>query len=242
MIARYAFGVLAAVALVLGAAAPAQAVPDPAPATAAQAAPSGSVLVSTDGVTFSSDLPGGLFPAETVLIPGADKAVTLYVKNDSTVPSELFVSASDVVVSSPDFARSLSVRAVSSSTPAGPPVPLDFGTGCAVLLAEPLAPGAVTRLSLRLEMSDVPGQVAQGGSLAANLGLALVESDTSTAPATACAAGIQLPVIGTPAAAPGASLAFTGSTILYPALMAVCVLLGVGVWLVFAGRRGRHAR
>jgi hypothetical protein len=230
VIRRVAVAALAAVVLVLGAALP------------AQAAPSGGVLGSTDGATFSSALPSGLFPSTTVMIPGAVRTATLYVKNDSSVPSQLFVSASRVVVSSPAFAQSLSLRATSASSPATTAVRLDRVAGCAALLAQPLAPGAVTELTLTLAMADVAERVAQGDSLSATLGVALVESDTSITPTSGCdLSGIQLPVLALPD--PDGGLAFTGSAILYPALMAVGVLLGAGTLFVLAARRrGRHAR
>jgi len=228
---RLAAAAIAALALVLGVALP------------AQAAPSDSVLVSTDGSHFSSTIAGGLFPATTVLIPGAARTATLYVKNDSSVPSELFVTASHVVVSSADFARSLTLRATSSSSPSNAAIPLSRASQCAGLLAEVLAPGAVTKLTLTLSMADVTAQVAQGASLAATLGLALYEVDTSAAPATGCdLSGVQLPVLALPPDGAG-GLAYTGGAVLYPALAAVGILLGVGTWLFFAGRRrGRRAR
>ena len=227
---RLAAAALAAIALVVG-------IPLP-----ADAAPGDGVLVSTDGVHFSSALPSGLFPASTVLIPGASRTATLYVKNDSSVPSQLFVSASRVVVSSRDFAQSLSLRATSAASPGTTAVRLDAVAGCATLLAQRLAPGAVTELTLTLAMADVTARVAQGESLSAVLGLALVESDTSVAPASGCdTGGVQLPVLALPDSDGG--LAYTGSAILYPALMAVGALLGVGALFVLAARRrGRHAR
>lgn len=229
---RFVAGVIAALALVLGVALP------------AEAAPSDSVLVSADGSHFSSTLPGGLFPASTVLIPGANRTATLYVKNDSSVPSELFVTAAHVVVSSADFARALTLRATSPASPSNAAVPLSRAAQCAGLLAEVLAPGAVTKLTLTLTMADVAAQVAQGASLSATLGLALYEADTSVAPVSGCdLTGVQLPVLGLPADSHGGGLAFTGSAVLYPALVAVGILLGVGTWLFLAGRRrGRRSR
>ena len=54
---------------------------------------------------------------------------------------------------------------------------------------------------------------------------------------------MQLPVLGLPADGHGGGLAFTGSAVLYPALAAVGILLGVGTWLFLAGRRrGRRSR
>jgi hypothetical protein len=229
MIGRIAGAALAVVALLLGVAAP------------AQAAPSGSVLVSTDGTTFSSTVPAGLFPS-AVMIPGASISAALYVKNDSSVRSELFVTAADITASGRDFASALTLRATSAASPTGPAVRLGGVSRCATLLAEVLEPGAVTRLTLTLAMADVAAQVAQGDTVAATLGVALHQSDTAVAPASGCdLSGIQLPVLALPD--PDGDLAFTGSTILYPALMTVGALLGAGSLFVLAARRReRRAR
>lgn len=226
---------VAALALVVGAAAP------------AQAAPTGSVLVSADGTGYSASLPGGVFPGTTVMVPGASRTAALYVKNDSAVPSYLFVTATGMSATNPDFAKALTLRATSGTTPAGRAVQLGGAATCATLLAEPLAPGAVTRLTLTLTMADVPAQVAQGESVTAALGLALHEAGTAIAPVSGCdLSGVQLPVLGLPVdglPAGGGGLAFTGGALLYPALALVGILLSVGMWLVAAGRRReRRAR
>lgn len=226
---RLAAGALAVAALVLGAAVPAQ-------------ASEGSVLVSTDGVTFSSTLPAGVFDS-AVMIPGASQTATLYVKNDSAVPSELFVTATGITASSREFASALSLRATSAASPTGPAIPLGGASRCATLLAEPLAPGAVTRLTLTLAMADVTAQVAQGATISANVGVALQQSDTPVAPSSGCGqSGIQLPVLSLPAAN-GGGLAYTGSALVYPALMTVGALLGAGsLFVLLARRRGRRER
>jgi hypothetical protein len=216
-------------------------------ATPAQAAPTGSVLVSTDGTAYSASLPGGVFPETTVMVPGASQTAALYVKNDSTVPSYLFVTATGMSATSPDFAKALTLRATSGTTPAGRAIQLGGTATCATLLSESLAPGAVTRLALTLTMADVPAQVAQGESVTAALVLALHEAGTGIAPVSGCdLSGVQLPVLGLPVdghTAAGGGLAFTGGALLYPALVLVGILLSVGMWLVAAGRRReRRAR
>ena len=218
---------LAALALALGGALP------------AQAATADAVLVSTDGIAYASTIPAGLFES-TVLVPGASHTATLYVKNNSSVRAELFVSAADVVSSGQEFADAITLRATSSAS-SGSAVRLGRIATCTTLLAEVLAPGAVTRLTIRLAMADVDLQVAQGDTITANLGLGLQQADTSVAPVSGCdLGGIQLPVLGLPS---DGGLAFTGGAVLYPALMTVGALLGVGLFLTLAARRrGRHAR
>jgi hypothetical protein len=224
MIARFA-AALAAVALLLGGALP------------AQAAPSDSVLVSTDGVTFSARLPGGVF-GTGFMIPGAHQSTTLYVKNDSSVTAALLVSAIEVRASSREFADSLTLQVTSRRAPSGVAVPLGGVTGCATLLVEQLAPGAVTVLTVTLAMVDVAGQVAQGQTVAANLGLALQQSDAALAPVTDCQLqGIQLPVLALPDAATPEP---HGNGILYPALMTIGALVGGGAFFLVAWRRRRR--
>ena len=216
---------LAAIALVLGAAQAAE-------------ADDGGVVVSADGVTFSSTLPGGVFRS-AVLVPGARQTATLYVKNDSSVPAELFVTVAGIDASSPEFAGALTLSAASSALPAGPTIPLDGVAPCATLLIEMLAPGEVTRLSLTLGMLDVGLQVAQGDTLAATIGVALQQSDTAVAPVSACDLdGVQLPVLSLP----DDDVALVGDRILYPALMTAGALLGAGVLFVVARRRRKQDR
>ena len=204
-------------------------------AQAAGAAPDDGVLVSSDGVTFSTTLPDGLFRT-AVFIPGAAQTATLYVMNNSAVPAELIVTVDGIKASSPDFAGALTLRAASSARPGAPVIPLDGAAPCATLLTDPLAPGAVTRLTLTLTMLDVDRQVGQGDTLAATIGLALQQSDTAIAPVSACDLhGVQLPVLSLPNE--GAAVAADG--ILYPALMAAGVILGA-VFFVVARRRRRR--
>ncbi|CAN5340903.1 hypothetical protein BH11ACT4_BH11ACT4_24530 [soil metagenome] len=212
----------------------------------AGASTTGSILLSSDGIHFSSALPGGVFAPGAAMIPGATRTATLWVKNDSTIASELVVGAAALAGSGRDLARSLTLQAASASTPGGAPASLDPSAGCATLLAEPLAAGDVTRLTLTLAMSDVGGQVAQGQALAAAVTLALREADTAVSPGhtSGCGLdGVQLPVLGLPVTTPGPGLAFTGSAIVYPALMAVGVLVLVGgILLLIARRRQRDSR
>ena len=212
-------------------------------APAAHAAPGGGVLVSSDGVTFTSTLPAGVF-GSAVLVPGATRTATLYVKNDSGVASELFLTVANAGASSPDLAGALTLSAASGARPPGPAVALDAAAPCATLLVQGLAPGAVARLTLTLAMRDVDHQVAQGDTVAATVGVALQQSDTPIAPVSRCDLdGIQLPVLGLHGddddGDGGAVLAADG--ILYPALM-TAGLLGGGVLLVAARRRRRRDR
>lgn len=242
-----------------------------APATPAVGAPAASgsgsapaVLVSTDGTHFAPTLAAGLFDFAGPLIPGGSASASLFVKNPTDRPVVLALGATDIAFSNQEFADALSVI-VTSESPTGRsttarPLTLGAAAECGLLLSgEQLAADTTARIDLALAMADVTGSVAQGQSAAFRVHVSLWDA-AAPQPADAChGPGPDLPGLSSPGSGSGTGtdtdagqdtqpqsastrtgLAHTGSDVLPPLLLAAG-LLGAGLALLLATRRGRRA-
>lgn len=120
------------------------------------------LLLSTDGVTFSETLSGGLFDGAGALVPRYSVSAQLWVKNPSTVPAEFRLSARDVIVSDDAFAQTLSLttwESVSNSvheTPLAELTALAASAECGIVAPQvPVPAGQVLRLRVTVTMNDV---------------------------------------------------------------------------------------
>ncbi len=165
-------------------------------ATPASAAASG-VLLSADGVTFSSTYSGALFGSTTLMVPQSTQSGRFWVKNDSSEPAYLRVSVKAVSGSGTAFSGAVSLRA---STPVitGPSVPVDAALPCYVLnQGQVLAPGAVARIDIVLAVGDLTGTSGQNANLRFDILAGLSSAATGSLPATTCLIGSGT-VPGTP--------------------------------------------
>jgi len=227
--------------------------------------------LSTDGSTWSSSIPGTLFDALPMLVPGDSVSRTLYVRNAGSTAGLLRLDAVDVRISNADFARSLRVDA---AVDAASLASVDLGGTAACITVLPMgriAAGAVAVVEITLGFDENAPMPTQDSTADFSLLLSVSEDLGQQAPAAGCPVdGIELPTLpfpdgggsgagaagggpvvgGTdavtvapPAAqtADGAGLAFTGVTAV-PLLTTAGGLLLLGLSAFIATRRQGSAQ
>ena len=233
MVPRLAAAALAAgVAAVLalgGAAAPAAAAPV-------------NLLVSTNGVNFSSALKGGMFDGLGLLVPGHSITTSLWIKNPTSAPAALRVSARDVVITSSSFAGGVTLSAWNSGTGGTLSEPLGAMANCDTLVPSQLiAAGATMKMVVTVRMGDLTGITGQNGSAKLGIMVAMRGAEAGPFPASACedkGVLLQSNAVRT-SVARTRSLPNTGADLPVPLLIAAGVLVGAGFFFV-AGRRRRE--
>ncbi|MET4782607.1 hypothetical protein [Glaciihabitans sp. UYNi722] len=205
-----------------------------APASAA----TDSVLLSRDGIHYSTSLSGGLFDGAAALIPGHSVSTELWIKNPTAAPASVRVSVQGVNASSPAFATGVALSTASSLVAAKASAePLVDVRRCDVLTSVPrLAPGAVMQIALTFTMDDMVGTVAQTDSVGLDLLVAL--RDAQAGPFAASACDDDGVVVASNSKQLG-TIAYTGTELPVPLIIAAGPMLGVGIFLV--GRRRRRA-
>ncbi|WP_158437774.1 hypothetical protein [Naasia lichenicola] len=194
----------------------------------------GSVMVSTDGITWSRSLPAGLFDG-SLLVPGTPQNRTLYVRNDSSSSAILEIDAVDASSASAGFLDQLRLSVVSGSTASA--IALTAAENCAPVTAGiVMEPGESLPLGLALELVDAAGE--HHGSIA-TVQLHVLLREAGAASISACptpAARQSFPFVGP------AGLAATGSSSgPMQALAAGTAVVGIvgGVALMVGSRRVR---
>ena len=227
--------------------------------------------LSTDGSTWSSSIPGTLFDALPMLVPGDSVSRTLFVRNAGSTAGVLRLDAVDVRISNADFARSLHVDAAIDAASLGP-VDLSGTADCiTVLPIGRIAAGAVAVVEITLGFDENAPMPTQDSTADFSLLLSVSEDLGQRTPAAGCPVdGIELPTLPFPddggggaaeagggavagggdtaAVAPpaaqtadGAGLAFTGVTVV-PLLATAGGLLLLGLSAFIATRRRGSAQ
>lgn len=211
------------------------------PAAAAEGTPDAvEILLSMDGVNFSTDLDGGLFDGLGVLVPTGELAATLWIRNPTDTDADLRVSTRDVAVPPGDFSDNVTMSVWDSGTGLTRSDNLRNAAACGIVVpVQTVGPGATVQVAVVFALADVAHTVNQGDSAELDLLVSMRESAGSAYPASACGdSGSEVAVVGGSEARPAVSaggLADTGVRgvgILWPIGGA---LLGVGLYLV-AGR------
>lgn len=217
--------------------------------------------LSTDGRTWSNSIPGTLFDALPVIVPGDSVSRTLYVRNAGSSAGLLRLDAIDVRISNPQFAKSLRVGAAIDESSLGS-ADLDGSSDCIqVLPSGRIAAGAVATVEITLGFDENAPMPTQDSTADFSLLLSVSEDIGQTAPAAGCPAdGIELPTLPLPddagigngtdgrasaspsaqPAATGGGLALTGATVL-PLLATSGGSLLLGIAVLTAIRRRKHA-
>jgi LPXTG-motif cell wall-anchored protein len=209
------------------------------------------LLLSTDGVTFTTTLTAGLFDGVGLLVPRGSQQAALWVRNPTAAPAEVRVSAHDVLLPAGGYADDVTLSAWNSGTGDTLSRTLRTLDRCGVVVpSQPIAAGGTMKLVVTFTMADVPGTVDQGAS--ARLGLRVAMRDAAAGPFAESPCddpGTVVPVLPTTPAtsAPATSvvastriLAHTGVEPPAPVLVVGGLLLGVGIFLLLARRRRRE--
>ena len=217
-------------------------------ATQALAAPSTEVnrdvLVSSDGVHFSTNLDAGVFGSFGLVIPGGSMRSTLWIQNPSDQPANVRVSLRESGGASADLAQYLTLRVEDIAAQTVMTVPLSAHAGCAVLApTQPLAAGATLQLAVAVEMMNVTGLTGQNARTDLNFLVALRDAEAGSFPSSACDDdGVLLATAAGPSEPHrSGALPRTGVDLPIPALIGGGLLLGVGVLLVTRRRARREA-
>lgn len=222
---RRALAVLALAAVLIG------------PAPAAGAA-DGGLLVSQDGVTFDSVMPGPLFPAGLRVVPLDTITEGLWVRNDGPVAGRLQVQLVDAGTSDADLGRALSLGVVAADG-RGDPTPRTIAeAGDCTILNDGirLEPGETVALRAEATLADLDGRRGQGAVAVFGFKLVITDAAVADPDTTDCDAGDDdVDVPGTP---PG-DLAATGADGVGPLGLLAAGLIGAGVVLALVRRRAR---
>lgn len=206
-----------------------------APATAAQAA-APSILLSSDGVTFTPTLSTRLFDSIGLLVPGDTQTTSLWVKNDTARDAYLRLTISNLVVPLTEFTDAI-VLTTTSRTLTRTDQLADLVVCSAVLRSAPIEAGDVLRIDLAVGMdAGVVGQQAQDETGSIDFSVAMRDIAYGPYPAAdGCAeTAPELPGTG------GGQMANTGADAMPLLLVASAALLGGFIAIIVARRRSRR--
>ena len=209
-------------------------------AVAAQAQP--EILVSSDGVHYSTSLDADLFDGLGVLIPGQAQSVTLWVKNPTASAAEMRLSATEVDMPWPDFATNVTMSAADSMGHATSGQTLASLADCEVILGpQRLAAGESVALTLTFALADVPEAVAQNSGASLNLRVAMRDAAAGAFPDSACNDG-GVTIGSAPMSTPSGTLARSGFNAEAPLLLLGGLGAGGLLFFLLGRRRVRDAR
>lgn len=211
--------------------------------TAADAAPTDAISLSSNGVDFAPDLPAGLFNSLGTFIPGRTASVRIWVRNDSPAEARLRVDAWAEASTDPEYTASLTISATVPDAP-GRAAALGSQPSCTALVTDRiLDSGSAVPITFRLSMSDVAGTTAQAASADAMLRFTLTDA-AAPAPEDCPPGGTTVPVVGGPGAAPASGpsmddLAQTGLD--FQVSLAAATALVIGGLAALLRRRRRQS-
>lgn len=225
----------------------------------AQAADPTPILLSRDGVVWSTTLAGGLFDEFAGAVPGDHVSKTLWVQNPLDEPVTLSVRAVNVWGVATDLGRSIVVDGSAGGASLAAPVTLASLLNCSILAPSSVVPASgASSITLSLAMLDVGSRIAQGSTGGFDVLLTVTQGTDAAgatrcdppAPSTSTSPGPYPSLIPSPKRASGGGLiglAFTGVlafTGAHPELPLAIGggLVGIGVLLLFWRRRKRGTR
>ena len=208
------------------------------------------VLLSLDGVTFAPTLPAGLFDSAGKLVPNDVAHSTLWVKNNTQLDGNLWLSRVDPAGTTTLFSGALSLY--ETGTTPGEAGPAGAGGASCTLLAppQPIRAGQAIAVPLTLTVADLDGHDGQNEQVSLQIIAALADAAGPSPGNSFCPIDGASVIVnpgggssgngssGTAASDPRGSLPFTG-VVAAPWIMTGGLLLGAGLFLV-ATRRTRR--
>jgi len=222
------------------------------------------VLLSSDGIVFSSAPPHGILDPLARLVPGESLASALWIRNPATTRAVVRVSATRLSIPSSSFAEDISLTTTDAQESGTRSRTLAQLTECETLVPSRVIEGGETmRLDLVFAMSADAVNVSQNQRAHLSVLVAMRDADAGAFAASACddvgvivepnpvAPNPDGPAVPDPSGAtpagpssvpastesgPG-SLARTGEDLPVPLIAIGAVLLGVGFFLLGARRR-----
>ena len=219
-------------------------------ATPAAAEDNLDVLLSSDGIVFSSAPPQGILDPLQTLVPGGSRESVLWIRNPAATRAIVKVSATRLRIPSASFAEDVSLTTTGSEGSGTRSRTLAQLSECEMLVpSQILEGGATMRLDLRFAMSPDARNASQSQRADLSLLIAMRDADAGDFAESACDdPGVVIgpkPAVPTPGApsvparsgsAPGA-LARTGVDLPVPFIAIGALLLGAGFFLLGARRR-----
>ena len=203
----------------------------------ASAVAASEVLVSADGVHFSTSLPRGILDGRGALVPGQSISSAVWVKNPTAALAELRVSMRDLTSSSVVYTSAVTMSAWNSATNITRTGNLGVMTRCGVLVAaHAVAAGGTVKVILTFALPDLDGVAAQGEQANFSIMVAMRGSEGGPFPASACD---DDGVLVTSNHSRNSTIASTGSDLPTPLVILGGLLIGVGVFFVVGRRRKR---
>ncbi len=221
-----------------------------------------NIEFSTDGVNYSAGLSGSLFRDIARMVPGDSQTSTFWIRNGADSAGFLRLVLSDVTSSDPALAHALSLR-VRTDSLIDQRITIDKASPCWVLVDDILNRGASVKMTVTMTLGGLNGTDGQNANASFALRAGLRDVAAGSIPPSSCdgtSTGIDgtgpVPLSPPPAPAPApaptntshpsgvagspAVIAFTGSELPYPLLIAGAGALGVGLFLLIAARRRRR--
>lgn len=199
------------------------------------------VLLSDDGVNFSTGLPGGLFDGLGLLVPGESVTTTLWVKNPTADLAVARVSVGALSVPSAAFAAGVTLTTIDVGTAATSTASFADLQRCAVLVpSHTLGAREVLRVDFTVTMSEsVSGSDAQGQAAVLDFQVAMRDAAAGAFPNAGCVNPTTPSMPADVARRQGSGLAYTGQAPATFLFSFAGVLIGVGIFCVVRRRRGK---
>jgi hypothetical protein len=197
------------------------------------------ILVSSDGVTFTSLLSESLFDELAFLVPTESTTSELWVKNPTDFPASVRISLEDVDLGPGVFADNLTLTALVENSGSTRSATLRELDRCSVLVnSEPLAGSATLRVRFTATLGDLPELSGQNESTPIVLRIDMRDPQAGGFPDSPCTGGSS--TAATPVAE--RSMAGTGTDASMP-LTTGGLMLVSGILVLIARRRhGRAAQ
>jgi LPXTG-motif cell wall-anchored protein len=202
------------------------------------AAASPVILVSTDGVNYTSSLSVGLFDDAGLLVPGGSATAQLWIKNPTADPATMRVSIGQVATSSVDLGENMTLTALNTAADKKITRNLDDLPRCAVMVQPfTIAGGAILRVDLTLTMLNATGLRAQHQDASFGATVVMRDDAAGSFPVSTCDPATDGPG---PMGQHEHVLGFTGDSFPTGLVILAGMLLGVG-WFFVALRRRRKS-